>query len=133
MSENNQLTPADNAATAPALLRTCINPADIDLFQAAVFYRDPTLLALFSLTPDDVQLKDQLAVMGKFTADRNAQRRHEQSKVNKQLKGLTDQTASAEVTTSTNTVTKSPPASATPTFQRHAGQTSQFAPQAVAQ
>lgn len=132
MSENNQLTPADNAATAPALLRTCINPADIDLFQAAVFYRDPTLLALFSLTPDDVQLKDQLAVMGKFTADRNAQRRHEQSKVNKQLKGLTDQTASADVTTSTNTVTKSPPASATPTFQRHAGLTSQFAPKAVA-
>lgn len=132
MSENNQLTPADNAATAPALLRTCINPADIDLFQAAVFYRDPTLLALFSLTPDDVQLKDQLAVMGKFTADRNAQRRHEQSKVNKQLKGLTDQTASADVTTSTDIVTQSPPASATPTFQRHAGQTSQFAPKAVA-
>ncbi|WP_286872704.1 hypothetical protein [Pantoea sp. UBA5035] len=132
MSENNQLTPADDSATAPALLRTCINPADIDLFQAAVFYRDPTLLALFSLTPDEVQLKDQLAVMGKFTADRNAQRRHEQSKVNKQLKGLTDQIASAEVTTSTNTVTKSPPASATPTFQRHAGLTSQFAPKAVA-
>lgn len=116
MSENNQLTPADNAATAPALLRTCINPADIDLFQAAVFYRDPTLLALFSLTPDDVQLKDQLAVMGKFTADRNAQRRHEQSKVNKQLKGLTDQTASADVTTSTNTVTQSPPAPTKPLF-----------------
>lgn len=133
MSENNQLTPADNAATAPALLRTCINPADIDLFQAAVFYRDPTLLALFSLTPDDVQLKDQLAVMGKFTADRNAQRRHEQSKVNKQLKGLTDQPdTDPEVTTSTNTVTKSPPASATPTFQRHAGLTSRFAPKAVA-
>ncbi|WP_312110101.1 hypothetical protein [Pantoea septica] len=132
MSENKQLTPADNAATAPALLRTCINPADIDLFQAAVFYRDPTLLALFSLKPDDVQLKDQLAVMGKFTADRNAQRRHEQSKVNKQLKGLTDQTASADVTTSTDIVTQSPPASATPTFQRHAGITSQFAPKAVA-
>lgn len=131
MSENKQLTPADNAATAPALLRTCINPADIDLFQAAVFYRDPTLLALFSLTPDDVQLKDQLAVMGKFNADRNAQRRHEQSKVNKHIKGLTDQTDS-EVTTSTNTVTQSPPASATPTFQRHAGLTSRFAPKVVA-
>ncbi|MDU6439065.1 MAG: hypothetical protein E6559_03995 [Pantoea sp.] len=115
MSENNQLTPADNAATAPALLRTCINPADIDLFQAAVFYRDPTLLALFSLTPDDVQLKDQLAVMGKFTADRNAQRRHEQSKVNKQLKGLTDQT-DPEVTTSTDIVTQSPPARTKPLF-----------------
>ncbi|WP_413729046.1 hypothetical protein [Sodalis sp. RH22] len=132
MSENNQLTPADDSATAPALLRTCINPADIDLFQAAVFYRDPTLLALFSLKPDDVQLKDQLAVMGKFTADRNAQRRHEQSKVNKQLKGLTDQTASTDVTTSINTVTQSQPASATPTFQRHAGLTSQFAPKVVA-
>jgi len=131
MSENNSLTPADDSATAPALLRTCINPADIDLFQAAVFYRDPTLLSLFSLKPDDVQLKDQLAVMGKFTADRNAQRRHEQSNVNKQLKGLTNQTASADVTTSS--VTQSPPASATPTFQRHAGLTSQFAPKAVAQ
>ncbi|EQA6236360.1 hypothetical protein ACX5DZ_005083 [Enterobacter hormaechei] len=122
MSETIQLSPADNAATAPALLRTCINPADIDLFQAAVFYRDENLLKLFSLTPADVQLKDQLAVMGKFAADRNAQRRHEQSKVNKQLKGLQTDTAS-EVTTSTNTVTKfqSPPASATPTFKRHAG------------
>lgn len=80
------IQPADNSANAPALFRTCINPADIDLFQAAVFYRDPTLLKLFSLTPDDVQLKDQLAVMGKFTADRNAQRRHDQSKVNKHLK-----------------------------------------------
>lgn len=117
MSENIQLTPADDSATAPALLRTCINPADIDLFQAAVFYRDPTLLALFSLKPDDVQLKDQLAVMGKFTADRNAQRRHEQSKVNKQLKGLTDQTASADVTTSS--VTPSKPPASTPTFQRY--------------
>jgi len=117
MSENIQLTPADDSATAPALLRTCINPADIDLFQAAVFYRDPTLLALFSLKPDDVQLKDQLAVMGKFTSDRNAQRRHEQSKVNKQLKGLTDQTAST-VTTSTSVTPSKPPASA-PTFQRH--------------
>lgn len=131
MSENKQLTPADDSATAPALLRTCINPADIDLFQAAVFYRDPTLLALFSLKPDDVQLKDQLAVMAKFTADRNSQRRHEQSKVNKQLKGLTDQTASADVTTSSVTPSK-PPASATPTFQRHAGLTSQFAPKVVA-
>ena len=81
------IQPADNSANAPDLFRTCINPADIDLFQAAVFYRDPTLLKLFSLTPDDVQLKDQLAVMGKFTADRNAQRRHDQSKVNKHLKG----------------------------------------------
>lgn len=44
----------------------------------------------------------------------------------------TDQTASADVTTSTNTVTKSLPASATPTFQRHAGLTSRFAPKAVA-
>lgn len=130
MSENKQLTPADNAATATVLLRTCIDPADIDLFQAAVFYRDPTLLALFSLKPDDVQLKDQLAVMGKFTADRNAQRRHEQSKVNKQLKGLTDQ-PDTEVTTSSVTPSK-PPASATPTFQRHAGLTSQFAPKVVA-
>lgn len=43
----------------------------------------------------------------------------------------TDQT-DPEVTTSTNTVTKSPPASATPTFQRHAGLTSRFAPKAVA-
>ncbi|WP_276726122.1 hypothetical protein [Pantoea septica] len=117
MSENKQLTLADNAATAPALLRTCINPADIDLFQAAVFYRDPTLLALFSLTPADVQLKDQLAVMGKFTADRNAKRRHEQSKVNKQLKGLTDQPdTDSEVTTSTNIVTQSPPAPTKPLF-----------------
>lgn len=131
MSENNQLTPVDDSATAPALLRTCINPADIDLFQAAVFYRDPTLLALFSLTPNDVQLKDQLAVMGKFTADRNAQRRHEQSKVNKQLKGLTDQPDTAkEVTTSTNVTPSKPPASA-PTFQRHAG-TGKYAPKAVA-
>lgn len=132
MSENNQLTPADSAANAPALLRTCIDPADIDLFQAAVFYRDENLLKLFSLKPDDVQLKDQLAVMGKFTADRNAQRRHEQSKVNKQLKGLAEQTDPAAVTTSPNTVTQSPPAPATPTFQRHAGQTSQFAPKVVA-
>lgn len=119
MSENKQLTPADNAATAPALLRTCINPADIDLFQAAVFYRDPTLLALFSLTPADVQLKDQLAVMGKFTADRNAQRRHEQSKVNKQLKGLTNQPdTDSEVTTSTSviTATPTPPAPTKPLF-----------------
>jgi len=131
MSETIKLSPADNAATAPALLRTCINPADIDLFQAAVFYRDENLLKLFSLTPADVQLKDQLAVMGKFTADRNAQRRHEQSKVNKQLKGLQTDTAS-EFTTSTNTVTQSPSASATPTFKRHAGLTSQFAPKAVA-
>jgi len=129
MSETIQLSPADNAATAPALLRTCINPADIDLFQAAVFYRDENLLKLFSLTPADVQLKDQLAVMGKFTADRNAQRRHEQSKVNKQLKGLQTDTAS-EVTTSTNTVTQSAPA--TPTFQRHAGPTSKFTPKSVA-
>ncbi|WP_276743115.1 hypothetical protein [Pantoea septica] len=43
----------------------------------------------------------------------------------------TDQT-DPEVTTSTNAVTKSPPASATPTFQRHAGLTSQFAPKVVA-
>lgn len=128
MSENNQLTPADSAANAPALLRTCIDPADIDLFQAAVFYRDENLLKLFSLKPDDVQLKDQLAVMGKFTADRNAQRRHEQSKVNKQLKGLTDQTATAAVTTSADIVT--PPASV-PTFQRHAG-TGKYAPKVVA-
>jgi len=125
MSENNQPT--------PTLLRTCVDPVDIDLFQAAVFYRDPTLLAKFGLKPDDVQLKDQLTVMGKITSDRNAQRRHEQSKVNKQLKGLTDQTTTKkDVTTPTHTVTKSPPAPATPSFQRHAGSASQFAPKEVA-
>ncbi|WP_058959650.1 hypothetical protein [Type-E symbiont of Plautia stali] len=107
MSEKSNIQPADNSATAPALLRTCINPADIDLFQAAVFYRDPLLLKLFSLTPDDVQLKDQLAVMGKFNADRNAQRRHDQSKVNKQLK--------EQASTSSETVTP-----AKPTFMTHA-------------
>jgi hypothetical protein len=100
MSEQINTQPADNSATAPALLRTCINPADIDLFQAAVFYRDPLLLKLFSLTPADVQLKDQLAVMGKFNADRNAQRRHDQSKINKQLKAES-LTSPANVTTST--------------------------------
>ncbi|MGK3129853.1 hypothetical protein ACCW76_11705 [Pantoea sp. C8B4] len=117
MSEKNNIQPADNSATAPALLRTCINPADIDLFQAAVFYRDPLLLKLFSLTPDDVQLKDQLAVMGKFNADRNAQRRHDQSKVNKQLKGLTDQADPASaVTTSNNVTSATPPAPTQPMF-----------------
>ena len=98
--------PAYKSSVAPASLRTCIDPADIALFQAAVFYRDPTLLKIFGLKPDDVQLKDQLAVMGKYSADRNAQRRHEQSKVNKQLKVLTK---------------KPDIASPSPTFQRHAG------------
>ncbi|WP_337026052.1 hypothetical protein [Pantoea eucrina] len=125
MSENNQLT--------PALPRTCVDPVDIDLFQAAVFYRDPTLLAKFGLKPDDVQLKDQLTVMGKITSDRNAQRRHEQSKVNKQLKGLTDQTTKADVDVTTPNVTNAnPSAPATPSFQRHAGSASQFAPKVVA-
>ncbi|MBM0746487.1 hypothetical protein JJB79_03475 [Pantoea eucrina] len=97
---------AHKSTVVPALSRTCIDPVDIALFQAAVFYCDPTLLKFFGLKPDDVQLKDQLAVMGKYSADRNAQRRHEQSKVNKQLKALTKE---PEI------------ASPLPTFQRHAG------------
>lgn len=101
-------------------------------FLEAILHKDALTLRKYGVdvkTTSAIDLKTQIDVAQKLLASDNNQRRSMSKRVMAAQAGLPSK---AEVTTSNNTVTQSPPASATPTFQRHAGLTSQFAPKAVA-
>lgn len=101
-------------------------------FLEAILHKDAVTLRRYGVddkTTSAIDLKTQIDVAQKLLASDNNQRRSMSKRVLAAQAGLPTK---ADVTTSTNTVTQSPPASATPTFQRHAGLTSQFAPKVVA-
>ncbi|MGE1560411.1 hypothetical protein [Pantoea septica] len=101
-------------------------------FLEAILHKDAVTLRKYGVddkTTNAIDLKTQIDVAQKLLASDNNQRRSMSKRVMAAQAGLPSK---IEVTTSTDTVTQSPPASATPTFQRHAGRTSQFAPKAVA-
>lgn len=101
-------------------------------FLEAILHKDALTLRKYGVddkTTNAIDLKTQIDVAQKLLASDNNQRRSMSKRVMAAQAGLPTK---AEVTTSNNTVTQSLPASTTPTFQRHAGLTSQFAPKVVA-